>query len=81
MPGGAPLATCTLPVGVFYLLTYRTLGTMSVSFPPDVSFVNPDSPGVCEKARRLIEYGCDNRGSGGPRANGNRIRMYAGPVL
>jgi hypothetical protein len=27
--------------------------------------------------KRLIE--CDNRGSRG-RANGNRIRMYAGPV-
>ena len=23
MPGGVPLATCTLPVGMFYLLTYR----------------------------------------------------------
>ena len=22
MPGGVPLATCTLPVGMFYLLTY-----------------------------------------------------------
>jgi hypothetical protein len=22
MPGGIPLATCTLPVGMFYLLTY-----------------------------------------------------------
>jgi len=31
-------------------------------------------------ARRLIEYGCDNRGSRGPRASVNRIRMYAGPV-
>jgi hypothetical protein len=23
MPGGIPLATCTLPVGMFYLLSYR----------------------------------------------------------
>ena len=30
-----------------------------------------------KRARRLIEYGCDNRGSRGPRASGNRIRMYA----
>ena len=22
MPGGIPLATCTLPVGMFYLLSY-----------------------------------------------------------
>jgi hypothetical protein len=29
-------------------------------------------------ARRLIEYGCDNRGSRGPRASVHRIRMYAG---
>ena len=25
-------------------------------------------------------YGCDNRGSRGPRASVNRICMYAGPV-
>ena len=30
MPGGIPLATCTLPIGVSYLLTYLLTGAVTV---------------------------------------------------
>jgi hypothetical protein len=51
-----------------------------VSRLPPVSFYRYRVSRVSGPARRLIEYGCDNRGSRGPRASVNRIRMYAGPV-
>ena len=55
MPGGDPLATCTLPVGDVYLLTY--LGPL-----------NPESPnGGCVSDRYPIGAGSED-GKGQPRS-------------